>query len=172
MSVLFCREGQRPHQQYIYSPPCFQSLPPQDSSTSSVSGASLKTGSGPGAEQETATLYWDDHPLSLLPFSGCRCPEGARLSEPSSQLCARQALLTAPLTLLVVAGNMVSCSLLIRSRPCPLLHQKSIIPVDGDEPRPGPLSFDHLRRPAEESNRRTSWWCWGPFSPEHSRWRW
>lgn len=117
-------------------------------------------------------LFTGTTTLSLLPFSGCRCPEGARLSEPCSQLCARQALLTAPLTLLVVAGNVVSCSLLIRSRPCPLLRQKSIIPMDGDEPRPGLLSFDHLPRPAEESNRRTSWWCWGPFSPEHSRWRW
>ena len=67
--------------------------------------------------------------LFLLPFSGCSCRKGARLSGPSSQLRASQSLffffffsqslLTAPLTLPVVTGNGVSPGLLIKSHPLP-----------------------------------------------------
>lgn len=49
----------------IYSSLCFLTFPPQDSSTYSVRGANLKIGSGPGAEQEILTFYWDGPP----PFS-------------------------------------------------------------------------------------------------------
>lgn len=118
MAVLH-REGQWHHKQYIDSPACFHILPPQDASNPSVSGAGLKIGSGPGTEPETVTFFTGTTTLFLLPFSGCSCPKGARLSGPSSQLRASQSLLTAPLTLPVVTGNGVSPGLLIKSHPLP-----------------------------------------------------
>ena len=92
MAVLH-REGQWHHKQYIYSPACFHILPPQDASNPSVSGAGLKIGSGPGTEPETVTFFFTGTTtLFLLPFSGCSCRKGARLSGPSSQLRASQSL--------------------------------------------------------------------------------
>lgn len=112
-------------------------------------GPGLKTASGPGTEQETVTLSWDDQPLPLA-FFGPLLLRGSQ---------AFGTILSAPCQspLPVVTRNMVSWSLLVKSHPSPLLCQRSLTPMDGDEPGPGPPSFRHLPWPAEESNRRTSW---------------
>lgn len=149
MAVVLFRKGCNPL-------PCFWILPPQDSSTSSVGPVSKLA-----QDQELSKRSWlFSGTTALLLLHSCLYlavvthREPCCLSHLLSFIPVKQAPLTAPLTLLVITGNVFRWHVLIKS--CPLLHQSSLVPVGGNEPRAGPLFFHHQDWPAEGHNHQAS----------------